>query len=79
MAFTVGRLFEQLGSPRRAIPILHDCTQVRPDNVQAWHALGKSYQARSQLKLAIASFERVLALDPGHWSARTQLQTLNGN
>ena len=79
MAFTVGRLLVQLGSPRRAIPILRDCTQARPDNIQAWHALGKSYQARSELNLAIASFQRVLALDPSHQSARTQLQTLNGN
>lgn len=58
-----------LGRPREAIPYLESEFRVHPGSTRALLRLGMSQEALGELPAALATYERLLARTPDHYSA----------
>jgi cytochrome c-type biogenesis protein CcmH/NrfG len=59
-----------------AIQVLKLNAQLYPDSANAFDSLGEAYEAIEEKTLAIDSYKRALALDPGNKNAATRLSEL---
>lgn len=63
---------------RAAIQLFQLNIETHPGSANAHDSLGEAYLAAGERELAIASFERALAIEPNHKSSGTALRRLTG-
>ena len=69
----MGKILAQLGRDRDAARAFDDALLWQPELAEAWYELGQAQQRLSDFTLAENSFNKLLALEPGHLLGRLAL------
>lgn len=72
----LGRILKNIQNHDEAIINFQRATQLAPENWKAWLEMAETYMAMQRAKDALASFKRVLFLNPNHPLARRAVAKL---
>ena len=68
-----GKQFLDKGDPARALLELKNAAGVSPNDAEIYYQTGVAYQKAQDLRSAVLSFQKALALDPKHAAAQLRL------
>jgi tetratricopeptide (TPR) repeat protein len=68
-----GKHFLDIGDPTRALIELRNAAGVSPNDAEIYYQTGVAYQKAQDLRSAVLSFQKALALDPKHAAAQLRL------
>ncbi|MGK0216874.1 MAG: hypothetical protein ACI9HE_000347 [Planctomycetota bacterium] len=73
---SMGQVYRQADSPAAALAVFLYNVDAYPQSANVWDSLGEGYVGVSNKQLAIASFEKSLALDPSNQHASDMIEEL---